>query len=68
MIHRASPDFWAFALLKPDARHPSPHFKKIDRFWSAGVGLNYRAVGVALPDGVLWFWIGSRADYGRLLD
>jgi hypothetical protein len=83
VIHRATPDFWtcygslpkeirtsadkAFALLKLDAKHPSLHFKKIDRFWSARVGLNYRAIGVALPGGVLWFWIGSHADYDRLL-
>jgi hypothetical protein len=83
VIHRAAPDFWAcyrslpkeirtladkaFVLLKLDARHPSLHFKKTGRFWSARVGLNYRAIGVALPDGVLWFWIGSHADYDRLL-
>jgi hypothetical protein len=52
---------------KNDARHPSLHFKKIGLFWSARVGLNYRCIGVALPDGVLWFWIGSHADYDRLV-
>jgi hypothetical protein len=83
VIHRATPDFWAcygslpkqtrtladkaFALMKLDPRHPSLHFKKIERFWSARVGLDYRAVGVGISDGVLWFWIGNHADYERLL-
>jgi len=55
----------AFALLKTDPRHPSLHFKKVDRFWSARVGIQYRALGVDMTDGVLWFWIGSHADYDR---
>ncbi len=83
MIHRAAPDFWdcyralphsvqsladkAFEQLKTDPRHPSLYFKKVDKFWSARVGVHYRALGVDLPDGVLWFWIGSHADYDRLV-
>ncbi len=83
MIHRAAPDFWvcyralplhvraladkAFALLKTDPRHASLHFKKVGVFWSARVGIHYRAVGVDLSDGVLWFWIGSHADYDKLV-
>jgi hypothetical protein len=83
VIHRTTQDFWAcygslptqtrttadkaFALLKLDPRHPSLRFKKIGRYWSVRAGLKYRAVGVALPDGVLWFWIGSHVDYDRLL-
>jgi hypothetical protein len=83
VIHRAAPDFWdcyralphslqsladkAFEQLKTDPRHPSLYFKKVDKFWSARVGIHYRALGVDLPDGVLWFWIGSHADYDRLV-
>jgi hypothetical protein len=67
--HHASPDFWtcyralpvpiqkladkAFALLRENPQHPSLHFKKVARFWSARVGLRHRAVGVEVPDGVL---------------
>ena len=81
MKHDASPAFWncyrqlpepvreladkSFALLKADPRHPSLRFKKINRFWSARVGLHYRSLGVEIPDGVLWFWIGSHADYDK---
>jgi len=80
--YHASPDFWAcnralptpvqeladkvFALLRANPRHPSLHFKKVGRFWSARVGLRHRAIGVGSPDGVLWFWIGNHADDSRL--
>ncbi len=79
----ASPQFWtclralprpvqqlagkSFALLKNNPRHPSLHLKQIGRFWSVCIGLSYRALGVGIPDGVLWFWIGSHADYDTLI-
>jgi len=56
-----------FDLLKADPRHPSLHLKKVGRYWSARVGRHYRALAVEVPDGLLWFWIGSHADYDRLL-
>jgi hypothetical protein len=28
---------------------------------------NYRALAVGVDDGLLWFWIGSHADYDRLI-
>ena len=83
MNHHASPDFWtryralpapvqeladkAFDLLKADPKHPSLHFKKVGRFWSARVGLHHRAVAVEAPDGLVWFWIGTHAEYDRLV-
>ena len=83
MKHFATADFWAcyrklpeatgqladrsFALLKADPRHPSLHFKKVGRFRSVRVGLHHRALAVEIPDGLVWFWIGSHADYDRLV-
>ncbi|MGH6803589.1 MAG: hypothetical protein ACREC3_09510 [Methyloceanibacter sp.] len=83
MTHHASPDFWAayralppsvqnladqtYARLKQDPRHPSLHFKKVSRFWSARVGAHHRALAVEALDGLVWFWIGTHADYDRLL-
>ncbi len=83
MRHLASPAFWSaydalpaqireladknFALLKQDQTHPSLHFKKIGRFWSVRVGLRHRALGVEVDEGLLWFWIGSHADYDSLI-
>jgi hypothetical protein len=56
-----------FALLKKNPRHPSLNLKKVDRLWSVRIGMRYRALGVDVNDGVLWFWIGSHADYDRLI-
>ena len=83
MKHFASPQFWRhyrqlppevrdladknFQLLKADPKHPSLHFKKINRLRSVRVGAHYRALGLDKPEGVVWFWIGSHADYDRLL-
>ena len=83
MRHFATTSFWAayralpksvqkladknFALLEEDPTHPSLRFKRLDRFSSARVGLSHRVLGVDVDDGVLWFWIGSHAEYDQLL-
>ncbi len=83
MKHFASPRFWEhygelpadvreladknFELLKRNPKHPSLHFKRIGRFWSARVGLDYRALAVDGPEGPVWFWIGTHAEYNKLL-
>jgi hypothetical protein len=56
-----------YALLKRDPRHPSRQFKKVGLYWSVRVGLRYRALAVEVDDGYLWFWIGSHADYDKLI-
>lgn len=57
-----------YELLKSDPSHPSLHFKKIGKkFWSARAGLDYRAVGVEIEGGILWFWIGTHAEYDKLI-
>ena len=82
MIHYAAPSFWRsyhqlpeqvraladkqFQLLKANPQHPSLHFKRVGKFYSARVGAHYRALAVDAPDGILWFWIGSHADYDRI--
>lgn len=81
--HRASARFWqhyhslpqdirrladgCFDLLKRDDRHPSLHFKKVERFRSIRVGSHYRALAVEHETELVWFWIGSHADYDKLL-
>ncbi len=57
----------SFERLKQDPRHPSLHFKKVGRFWSARVGGHHRALAVEVTDGLVWFWIGSHTDYDRML-
>ena len=82
-MHRATPRFWrsyealpddtqrladkCFDLLKQDARHPSLQLKKIGRFRAVRIGLYYRALAVEKTGDLIWFWIGSHADYDRLL-
>ncbi len=56
-----------FELLKLNPRHPSLHFKQIGKFWSVRIGRRYRALGVSAPDGIVWFWVGNRSDYDRLI-
>lgn len=83
MNHFASPLFWStyealptsiklladknFELLKSNSKHPSLHFKKVGRYWSARVGINYRTLAVEAEDGLLWIWIGSHAEYDKLI-
>jgi len=56
-----------FELLKADPHHPSLHFKKIGQLWSVRVGAHYRALGLDSDDTIVWFWIGSHADYDKLV-
>jgi hypothetical protein len=57
-----------FQLLKADPQHPSLHLKRVGDFWSVRVGLAHRALGIACEGGIVWFWIGSHADYERVLE
>jgi len=58
-----------FKLLKSDSSYPSLQFKLLGggRLYSARVGLHYRALGLPRDDGVHWFWVGTHAEYDRLV-
>ena len=56
-----------YALLKENPRHPSLQFKKVGRFWSVRIGLRYRALATETENDLVWFWIGSHADYDALI-
>lgn len=56
-----------YALLKENPQHPSLQFKRVGRFWSVRVGLRYRALAVETDGDLVWFWIGSHADYDVLV-
>jgi hypothetical protein len=56
-----------YALLKENPQHPSLQFKKIGRLWSVRVGLRYRALAAEADGDLVWFWIGSHADYDALI-
>ncbi|OYT93491.1 MAG: hypothetical protein CFE43_04035 [Burkholderiales bacterium PBB3] len=59
----------SFAQLKADPSHPSLHFKTVanGRFHSARVGLYYRVLGLPVPRGVHWFWVGTHGEYDKLI-
>ena len=54
-------------VLKRDPHRPSLHLKKVGRFWPVRVGLRYRALAVEEDGDLVWFWVGSHADYDRLI-
>ncbi len=57
-------------MFASNPRHPSLRFKQVCRnplTYAARVGLAYRAVGVIVGDGIIWYWIGSHAEYDQLL-
>ena len=56
-----------FELLKSNPNHPSLHLKKVGRFYSARVGAHYRVLAVEVDSGLLWWWIGTHAEYDRLV-
>lgn len=59
-----------YRILKINPNHPSLHFKKIgqgQQLWSVRVGISYRALGRETDRGIVWFWIGSHAEYDRLI-
>ncbi len=60
----------AFRIWRQDPHHPSLHFKRIHtakRIYSVRVALGWRAVGVLRGDDMVWYWIGSHADYDGLI-
>ena len=84
MRHFASPSFWecydrlpqniqksadkSFSLLKQNPKHPSLHLKNIGKYCSVRIGLKYRALAVEVEEGLLWFWIGTHAEYDHLVN
>ena len=83
MNHHATPDVWRlynalpgevqeladenYALLRADPTHPSLRFREIEGLWSARVGAHYRALAYRQDGSFVWFWIGSHADYDKLM-
>jgi hypothetical protein len=79
--HFATPEFWlhyrrlpldvrqladrCFQLLRNNPGHPSLHLKKVGIFWSARVGLRYRALAKQRNEGLVlpaWRYSPFAAD------
>lgn len=60
----------AYQLWGHNPFHPSLRFKKIhgsENLYSVRVGIDWRALGLLERDMMTWFWIGSHAEYDRLV-
>ena len=60
----------AYLLFRSDSSHPGLEFKKLPPhpdIWSVRISDNYRAVGQREGDSIVWFFIGTHADYDALL-
>ena len=60
----------AYRLFQADPSHLGLRFKQVvlpPPTYFVRVGISYRAVGVLDGDTITWFWIGSHANYDRLL-
>ena len=58
----------AYRLFRNNPAHPSLRFKKLegeDHIYSVRIGAGYRALGAMKGNRMVWFWIGSHADYDR---
>ena len=83
MKHFTVPSFWEcynklpaaikeqadknYELLKENSNHPSLHLKKVKDYYSVRVSLRYRALGIEVEEGIVWFWIGTHAEYDSLV-
>ena len=82
-MHRTTEQFWqryrdlpkdirdladkSFERLKKNPKHPSLHLKKVGDFWSARIGLAFRALAVEDDNDLIWVWIGSHDEYERVI-
>ena len=63
----------AYEMFRRDSSHPSLRFKQVHPstpIFSVRITRDYRALAVwnvAGDEDLVWFWIGSHAEYDRLL-
>ncbi|MBX3036465.1 MAG: hypothetical protein KF758_06095 [Anaerolineales bacterium] len=60
----------AYRLFINNPNHPSLRFKSIHStrpIYSVRIGRSYRAVGILEENDIIWYWIGSHADYDKLI-
>ncbi|NJK59387.1 MAG: hypothetical protein HC918_02815 [Oscillatoriales cyanobacterium SM2_1_8] len=61
-----------YALWQKNPFHPSLEFKEVkpvEKIWSVRVGIGRRALGIkkANEEKIVWFWVGSHAEYDKIL-
>jgi len=59
-----------YRLWQNNPYHPGVDFKQVGKrslAFSVRVGIGWRALGVKRQDTIIWFWIGSHANYEKIL-
>jgi hypothetical protein len=59
-----------YRLWRQNPNHPSLQFKRVhptEPIYSVRVGIDWRALGLMEDNDIYWFWIGSHAEYEKLL-
>ncbi len=60
----------AYRFWKQNPYHKSLHFKQIHKhkpIYSVRMALGWRAIGLKDGGNMIWFWIGSHAEYDKLI-
>ena len=59
-----------YRIWKGEPTHPSLAFKKVGHTtdsYAVRIGIGWRALGVKKDNVMIWFWIGSHAEYDNLI-
>jgi len=57
-----------FSIWRDEPFHPSLQFKQLrPALWSVRINDNVRALAYREGERVVWFWIGTHAEYDRLI-
>ena len=60
----------AYRLFVQNPHHPGLRFKRVHTalpIYSVRIARDYRALGIREGESIIWFWIGSHAEYEDLL-
>ncbi len=61
----------SYKQFSQNPNHPSLRFKKVhatDPIYAARIDIDYRTLGIVDREEIVWFWIGTHAEYDKLLD
>ena len=60
----------SYKLWKKNPFHPSFQFKQVhdtQPIYSVRVSLSYRALGLKEKETMIWFWVGTHAEYDKMV-
>ena len=59
-----------YRLWRRSPSHPGVQFKRVgvrNPVYSVRIGIGWRALGLKMDAVIVWFWIGSHAEYQRMI-